>query len=824
MSLPNRISIVLSWALLLLVAGCSSDKKDTTGPAITPPGNLTAAALSHSSIRLTWSDNSATESGFRLERAPGAGDNWALVVETQSDVQAYTDTGLTEATAYRYRVKAFAPRSGSDWSAVATAATMLIAPTGAAASQRAGTEINLTWSDNSAAETAYDVERRRIGAGTFAPLVTLGAGATTLQDTGLAQNATYGYRIRARKDSLTSAWSTEARATTRVWTPLAPGNLQATATSQFAASLNWSDNAANEFGFVAEQSLQEATGWQIVDSVGVDNFSANISGLSSRTTYFFRIYAYNDSGRSPYSNIATCTTPSGPPPAPSNLTGRAPNYHAAILEWQDNSDEETGHELERKIGTSQRWDRLAQLGANAVGYIDSAVTPQTSYTYRVRALNADGFSAYSNEVRVSIPNPAPPAPSGLEATAAADRRIEVRWNDNSPDELGFKLERRPGLSGNFIEIADLGANVTTFSDVNVTPVSIYSYRVKAYNRIADRYWYSELSNVDSALTPDGVPNAPANLEARGVSISSIRLDWNDNSSNEQSFMVERRLAGDADFNLIAIVNGSARLTGTYIDTGLTHTTTYQYRVRASNGIGDSEFSNIAEGSTTNPVLLHETFDNYEVGRPPPRGGNPAWTDTVRGTSWVRVTDQISTPAGGRSVQFHDPDVGANMAILIFNGPSMSSGKISFNLRIPSIGWYDVQLANGSNVITMQLRFDASGVMYARHGSSFVSCGNYPLNQWFLIEFSFNFSTKKYTVYRDGDIVADTISVQNNNLVETRNIWFVAFIDQAIQDVYLDDFNLDLRQISRSSSDFIPPRPRASPGESFIKAGEFEFSE
>jgi hypothetical protein len=94
--------------------------------------------------------------------------------------------------------------------------------------------------------------------------------------------------------------------------------------------------------------------------------------------------------------------------------------------------------------------------------------------------------------------------------------------------------------------------------------------------------------------PPALPAAPSGLAATAVSRSRIDLAWQDNSTNETGFQVERSRSGGA-FSLIATATAGA--TG-YSDTsGLTPNKTFSYRVRAVNAAGSSAYSNTA-GATT----------------------------------------------------------------------------------------------------------------------------------------------------------------------------------------------------------------------------------
>jgi len=96
-------------------------------------------------------------------------------------------------------------------------------------------------------------------------------------------------------------------------------------------------------------------------------------------------------------------------------------------------------------------------------------------------------------------------------------------------------------------------------------------------------------------TPSGVPNAPSNLVANGVSSTQINLSWTDNSSDETVFKIER-CTGNNCTNFAEIAQVGANVT-TFPNTGLSRNTWYRYRVRASNGNGDSAYSNVASEKT-----------------------------------------------------------------------------------------------------------------------------------------------------------------------------------------------------------------------------------
>jgi hypothetical protein len=185
----------------------------------------------------------------------------------------------------------------------------------------------------------------------------------------------------------------------------------------------------------------------------------------------------------------------GAPSAPTNLAAGTVTASAVPLTWTDNATNETGYQVERAVGGGN-FALLATLGANATSHTDSTVAAATSYSYRVRAVNAAGNSDYSNTVGVTTPPSAlPSAPTGLTAAAVSRSQINLQWTDTSGNEAGFRIERSSNGSA-FTQIAVTGPNATTYANTGLTKNRSYSYRVRATNASGD----SAYSNTATAKT------------------------------------------------------------------------------------------------------------------------------------------------------------------------------------------------------------------------------------------------------------------------------------------------------------------------------------
>jgi hypothetical protein len=109
--------------------------------------------------------------------------------------------------------------------------------------------------------------------------------------------------------------------------------------------------------------------------------------------------------------------PGGSVPAnPTGLSSPSSDHAQVQLSWTDNSTNEAGFRIERKIGAGGTYGTVGSVGANVAGFTDSLVSPSTDYYYRVYAFNAalEDSAAPTNEVNVVTP-----------AAPASTRRIFI---------------------------------------------------------------------------------------------------------------------------------------------------------------------------------------------------------------------------------------------------------------------------------------------------------------------------------------------------------------------------------------------------------------
>lgn len=200
----------------------------------------------------------------------------------------------------------------------------------------------------------------------------------------------------------------------------------------------------------------------------------------------------------------------------------------------------------------------------------------------------------------------PAAPTGLSATAAGIDQIDLSWTDNAGTETGYEVQRATiDATGPWTTVtAGLAANSTSYSNTGLSSNTQYWYRVRALGASGNSAW----SNTATDTTDQEVPSAPGTPTLTVLSATSIRVQWLDNSTNEDDFEVERTgdSGGSPDAGSWAAISSSpvaaiagSGSTGQVDDTGLTAETIYWYRVKATNSVaGDSSWVESAASATT----------------------------------------------------------------------------------------------------------------------------------------------------------------------------------------------------------------------------------
>jgi hypothetical protein len=238
----------------------------------------------------------------------------------------------------------------------------------------------------------------------------------------------------------------------------------------------------------------------------------------------------------------------------------------------------------------------------------------------------------------------------------------------------------------------------------------YEYRVKAYNSAGD----SNYSNTDTATTTVPMPpTAPTGLAAMAVSENQVDLAWT-NGDNATGLEVQRSV--DAMSFMTVATLDPAEIS--YSDSGLSHSTSYTYRVMAFNSDG-SAMSETASATTNAPSpMAYATGENTAHGTP-----EGSFEDTWSNDETVEeITEALSVPnKNGRSQLEHvwqiGPVVGgAQVTLTVAAWANSTVEDFIFSYSIDGGASYtDVLTVDNTTIIeqTVELSPETSGMLYLR---------------------------------------------------------------------------------------------------------------
>jgi chitodextrinase len=357
------------------------------------------------------------------------------------------------------------------------------------------------------------------------------------------------------------------------------------------------------------------------------------AGLTPSTTYTYWVASIDVTGHmSSISVPAMATTLSAgqtdtiPPTAPTNLAAVPASSSAISLNWNPSSD------AAGVLGYRVYRGGVEIAQASSTSYNDTGLSASTSYTYTVVAFDAAGqTSAPSNPATATTlangasDTGAPSAPATLTATATSSTSAGLSWSASTDDigVLGYRIYRNGGQVGT--------SSSTSFSDTGLSPSTSYSYTVVAYDAAGNNSGTSPSAVV---TTPAGsqpdtqAPTAPSTLTAIATSSSSVDLSWS--AATDNVAVTGYRVMRNG--TQVGVTSGTS-----YIDVGLTPSTTYTYTVVAHDAANNASAASPPATATTN---AGGGGDTQAPSAPSALSATATGTSTVD-LSWNAATDNVS---------------------------------------------------------------------------------------------------------------------------------------------------------------------------------------
>ena len=360
------------------------------------PINLTASTVSHDIIDLNWTDVSSNESGFEIYRSSANDNTWSLIHTTAPDVTQFSDTGLNDDTQYLYRLRSINGSGQSEYSSTATARTLVYEPF---------EFVNINFYHRTDIDFGPD----------WNTFVTNPLAGATIQDMTNLSGINTGFDI-----SLVNSWSygSNRGEVTGDNSGIFPDDIMRTHFVSFIAGgndilLSDLDNTKlydiKLFSSIDNRnSIITYTINGVTQELSANNNTSNaidfLAVVPDVNNQIQIHVGYSPSGLSPaYINALQIRYYDEPsvPFSPENFSASVLAYDEIKLNWRDVSTNEDGFEIHRSADGGNSWELVATTSPDAEEYIDEGLQASTSYSYRIRSVNGNGESDYTEVISLT---------------------------------------------------------------------------------------------------------------------------------------------------------------------------------------------------------------------------------------------------------------------------------------------------------------------------------------------------------------------------------------------------------------------------------------
>jgi len=333
------------------------------------------------------------------------------------------------------------------------------------------TQIDLQWTepddDGGSVILAYKIEYYIPGQESCCKVLDADTGNANTQysHTNAATGKTYIYQVSAINLDGTSEPSSQAVATTSASSeppedipPNPISGLTAVDLSPTDVLVSWNAPTANNGPFVTSYKIERKVGsgsfTTLVADTGSTAKTYTNSGLTTGTTYTYKVYAINSIGISNSTSEASATpTSSSTPPIGTNAPKIPKSFKASAassseisLTWQYPAEFDgppvTSYKIEVKKTGETDYSDLVTTGV-VTSYLHSNLEAGKTYTYRISAINSIGSS---NTVSSTAVPEHTDKPTNFVATAVSPTKVELSWN--APSQTfgytigGYKIEEQ----------------------------------------------------------------------------------------------------------------------------------------------------------------------------------------------------------------------------------------------------------------------------------------------------------------------------------------------------------------------------------------------
>ena len=528
-----------------LNAAGASPSSNIAGPLVpmttaSVPVNL-VGTFGDLKVTLAWGTPTSNGGGAITDyliqyREAKLGSAWVTFPHTPSTATTIAVTGLTNGTAYFFRVAAVNPVGYGATALTSPITPMTIPGAPAIVSATPGNaSVALVWrapgSDGGGAISNYIIEYKVDGPSiTWTRFPRVASSATTANVTGLTNGTNYLFRVTAVNAAGIGPASNTSDPVMPVTVPTVPFDVVAVGGDK-QARLTWNAPVSNGglpvIDYILEYRAAGAATWTTFADGVSPLTSGTVTGLINGVTYTFQVTAKNSFGSSAASAVTSPVVVLGLPGTVSALVATAGVRAEVHLAWTPPTETGgvalTDYRIEYRKNTDTVWTSYPHTASPAAGIVINGLSTGSTYVFRVSAVNPLGAgpaSAISNAVTVIA---APTQPTGVVAKAG-DKVVNLSWiaplTSNGSPITDYVIEVRKATEATWTVYADGVSAATTAIVANLGNGTGYAFRVTAKNAAG----LSTPSAESTIVTPSGPPAAPTGvtgLPSRGT----VTLKW-----------------------------------------------------------------------------------------------------------------------------------------------------------------------------------------------------------------------------------------------------------------------------------------------------------
>ena len=301
--------------------------------------------------------------------------------------------------------------------------------------------------------------------------------------TGLTNDIDHTFRVRALDSAEASDPSDSVAGTPKAasYAPVKPLNFSAAQTGDGEVEMTW-DAHRYPLTVSGYEYNQDGGDWDAITGSDSSTHSHTVTGLTKGTTYTFAVRAVNGAGST--KSDSRSVTIVAKPAAPDSFTAVAGDEQV-WLGWRSPADFTiSGYEYRQKEGTDDFgvWQKILGSRSGTTFHIVTGLTNDTSYTFRVRAVNAAGKSDATDPITATpvAETSTPGVPEGFAARQTGVGHVELTWvaSSNPLNVTGYEFRQD---NGSWTTISGSDSRTVSHSVTGLTKGTTYTFAVRAVN-------------------------------------------------------------------------------------------------------------------------------------------------------------------------------------------------------------------------------------------------------------------------------------------------------------------------------------------------------